>query len=516
MRSRAMNRTIVNIACSVLVLATNMAINLVLSPVIVATLGAEANGFVTLANNCVTYAQLLTTALSSMAARFITIEYARGDYGRANLYYNSIFWGNLVLALVLVVPAAACIVWLELVFDVPQDILWDVKLLFAFIFANFLVTTALPKFECGPYAVNRLDRSYIPQAVGMIARCVTVFSLFALLVPHVWYVGLAASIMTAITLVANAANTRALTPQLRIGLRRGRRRFSLRALRELFLSGIWNSIQSVGTMLLSGLDILVTNVLLGATAMGAVSLSKTLPTLMQQLSSSVCNALAPELVIDWAHRDMDGLLRNIDRAMALTSCIMTVPLAGIMVFGDRFYELWVPSEDARLLWALTTLAIFGYVFTSGTQILYNVFTTVNKVRSNALAVLASGVASILATLLLVNTTPLGVYAVAGVSSVANLIRNMAFTVPVTARYLGCKWYQFFPQVGKTAVSTFALVAMGLLVRAFVPGGSWGLFFVAVGIFAVAGFFFNVLFLLNKDERVALRRKIVGKLKGARE
>ena len=115
-----------------------------------------------------------------------------------------------------------------------------------------------------------------------------------------------------------------------------------------------------------------------------------------------------------------------------------------------------------------------------------------------------------------NTTPLGVYAVAGVSSVANLIRNMAFTVPVTARYLGCKWYQFFPQVGKTAVSTFALVAMGLLVRAFVPGGSWGLFFVAVGIFAVAGFFFNVLFLLNKDERVALRRKIVGKLKGARE
>lgn len=510
-----MNRTIVNIACSVLVLATNMAINLVLSPVIVATLGAEANGFVTLANNCVTYAQLLTTALGSMAARFITIEYARGDYEKANLYYNSIFWGNLVLALVLVVPAAACIVWLELVFDVPQDILRDVKLLFAFVFANFLVTTALPKFECGPYAVNRLDRSYIPQAVGMIARCVTVFSLFALLVPHVWYVGLAASVMTAITLVANAANTRALTPQLRIGLRKGRRRFSLRALRELFLSGIWNSIQSVGTMLLSGLDILVTNVLLGATAMGAMSLSKTLPTLMQQLSSSICNALAPELIIDWAHRDMDGLLKNIDRAMALTSCIMTVPLAGIMVFGDRFYGLWVPSEDARLLWALTTLSVLGYVFMSGVQILYNVFTTVNKVRANAIAVLLSGVVSIVVTIALVEATPLGIYAVAGVSTCVNIVRNLAFTVPVTAKYLGRRWFQFFPQVGKTAVATLALVVIGLFVRAIIPGGSWVLFFAAIAIFAIAGFLFNILFMLDKDERSALRQKIANKLKCAR-
>lgn len=249
--------------------------------------------------------------------------------------------------------------------------------------------------------------------------------------------------------------------------------------------------------------------------MGAMSLSKTLPTLMQQLSSSICNALAPELIIDWAHRDMDGLLRNINRAMALTSCIMTVPLAGIMVFGDRFYELWVPTEDAPLLWALTTLAIFGYVFTSGTQILYNVFTTVNKVRSNAVAVLVSGIASILVTLLLVGTTQLGVYAVAGVSSIANLVRNMAFTVPVTAKYLGCKWHQFFPQVGKTAVATVALVLMGILVRAVIPGGSWALFLVAIAVFAVIGFLFNIFFMLNKDEREALARKISGKLKGAR-
>lgn len=508
-----MNRTVINIACSVLVLAANVAINLVLSPIIVATLGAEANGFVALANNCVTYAQLLTTALGSMAARFVTIEHARGNYDKANLYYNSIFWGNLVLTLVLIVPAVFCVINLELAFDVPESILWDVKLLFAFVFGNFLISTALPKYDCGPYAANRLDRSYIPQALGQVVRCIVVFSLFALFIPHVWYVGLGASVMTIISLVANAYNTHSLTPELRVGLRRGKRLFSPRLLKELLFSGIWNSIQSVGNMLSSGLDILVSNVFLGAAAMGSVSLSKTLYTLMTQLSSSVCNALAPELTIDWARGDRDRLLSNINRAMKLTSCIMTVPLVGIMAFSDRFYELWVPSQDASLLWELTVLSVFGYTFTSGVQILYNVFTAVNKVRANAIAVLVSGFLSIAVTLSLVQTTNLGVYAVTGVSSVMNLIRNLAFMLPVTARYLGCKWYQFYLQVLRSNVSVAALLGIGFIVKIVVPGGSWGTFMVAVVAFATAGFAFNAAFLLSHDERRALARRMGCILRG---
>lgn len=510
-----MSRTFVNIACSILVLATNVVINLVLSPIIVETVGVEANGFVTLANNCVTYAQLLTTALNSMAARFITIERTRGNFEKANLYYNSVFWGNLLLVLILLVPAAACVVKLELVFDIPSSILWDVKLLFAFVFANFLVTTGMPKWECGPFAVNRLDRSYVPQAIGMVARCIVVFSMFALLAPHVWYVGLAASVMTAVTLIANAYNTHVLTPELRIGIRKNKRCFSIIAVKDLMVSGIWNSIQSVGTMLLNGMDILVANMLLGATPMGVVSLSKTLPLLMQQLSGSICNALAPELTIDWANRDREKLLRGIDRAMAMTSCIMTVPLVGIMVFGDRFYELWVPSQNAHLLWVLSILGTFGYAFTSGTQILYNVFTTVNKVKPNAVAVLASGVVSIAATVFCVSYTPLGIFAVGGVSNVVNLVRNMAYTLPVTAKYLGCKWTQFYPQVLKSLAVVAMLLVIGFAVKTAIPGGTWGLFAIAAAIFAVIGFALNSVVLLSSNDRRMLLSKVLGKLKGVR-
>ena len=66
-------KTMVNVICSIMVLATNILINFWLSPYIVEHIGVEANGFVTLASNFVTYAQLIVTALNSMAARFIAI-----------------------------------------------------------------------------------------------------------------------------------------------------------------------------------------------------------------------------------------------------------------------------------------------------------------------------------------------------------------------------------------------------------------------------------------------------------
>lgn len=503
---QTVNRTLVNVACSILVLAANVAISLILSPFIVETVGIEANGFVSLANNCVTYAQLIVMALNSMSARFVSIAYARGDYRKANLYYNSVFWGKLIVVAALVVPAALCVVKLELLFDVPSDILLDVKLLFALVFFNFFISTGLPNWDCATYATNRLDRSYIPQALAGIVRCLLLLALFSCLVPRVWYVGAAASVMTIMVLVANAYNTRKLTPELRVGFRRGRRMCSRAALAELVMSGIWNSVANVGTILLSGLDILLCNTLIGATAMGYMALSKNLPILIQQLAGSICNAFAPELTLDYARGDRKRLLADIDRAIVLTSCIMTVPLSGIIVLGDRFYHLWVPAQNADLLWVLSVLAVLGYAFTSGTQILYNVFATMNRVKPNALAVLLCGVASIVIVVFLVENTELGLFAVAGVSTVVNLVRNMVFTLPMTAHYLGCPWYRFYPSVGKTMLDVAILVVLGFVIKPWLPDGSWVAFSASAILFAVAAFLFNFFFFLDSESRSAVLRR----------
>ena len=429
-------KTTINLLSSVGVLITNLCISFFLSPYIIRTIGVEANGFVNLANTFVTYADLVVMALNAMAARFITIAYVQKDYKKANLYYNSVFWGNLIIVAILVVPAAFLIVRLQYFIEVPIDILLDVKVLFTFVFLGFFIRTGAPNYDCGTYITNRMDLSYIPSAITALFRCVFLFCIFSIWAPHVWYVGLASIIITLTTLIIAGYNTRRLTPELKINLRKPICSFS--AVKELVLSGIWNSISSSGNMLLNGLDLLICNKFLGATMMGILSLSKTLPNILIQLSESIRGAFGPELTISFAKNDKESIHRCISRAMKITSVVVTIPAAGLVVMSDTFYKLWVPSQDAQLLHILTVLAILSYLVNSGVVILFNVFSTVNKVRYNSMAMLTSGLVSIVVTLGLMYFTEYDIYVVAGVSSVVTICKNLFFTVPVASKLLGFK------------------------------------------------------------------------------
>lgn len=504
-------RTFINVVSSMLVLLTNIVISFTLSPYIVRNIGVEANGFVTMASNFVTYANLIVTALNSMAARFITVEYIRKDYKKANLYYNSVFWGNLIIVAALLLPAAYLIARLQNFVNIPSNIVLDVKILFGFVFFNFFITTGMPNWDCGVYVTNRLDRQYIPTMCTALFRSAILFLMFMLFVPHVWYVGFASTIIVLINLAVNGYNTAKLTPELKIVFEDGKLLCSKSAICDLVGAGLWNSISNVGNMLLSGLDLIIANISLGATAMGVLSLSKILPNYMQQLSASIRNAFAPEMVIDYAKGDYGALLHDINRAMKLTSVIMTIPIAGIIVLGDRFFALWVPSQDAQLLQKLSILAILGYMFTSGTQILYNVFSAVNKVKQNSIAMVLSGIASTAITLFFVKYTSYGIYAVAGVSTFVNLVRNMSFTLPATAKYLGFKWYQFFPQVGMTVFSSILLITLGFFVKPYLPNDSWIELLLSAFVIGCVGLVINIIIILNKEEREILLKKAIKKL-----
>ncbi len=502
--------TMINLVCSLGVLITNVLVSFFLSPFIVKNIGVEANGFITLANNFVTYADLIVMALNSMAARFITLEYVKKNYKKANLYYNSVFWGNLIIVAVLLLPASYFIARLQTFIDIPQNIVFDVKILFSFVFFNFFIQTGMPNWDCGVYVTNRLDRQYVPTMVTSVLRCVILLLMFTILQPHVWYVGAAASIVALIGLVVNWYNTAKLTPELKISFENGKPICSKSAIRELVGTGIWNSISNVGNLLLSGLDLIICNIFINSTAMGVVALSKTLPSYMQKFSSSITQVFAPELIINYAKGNKETLLRDINRAMKITSVLLVVPLVGIIVMSYDFYVLWVPTQDADLLSRLTIIACLGYAFTSGTQILYNVFQTVNKVKPNAIMMTLSGAVSTVLVFILLQTTNLGIYAVVGCSTVVNCIRNMLYTVPYTAKYLGLKKTTFYPQVILCFVNTVVLSVIGTFVRQFFIIENWLDFLLVAVIIGTVCLIISLMVFLSKQERNIVFKKLMSK------
>lgn len=504
------NRSIINVICSLLVFITNIAIGFWLSPFVIKHIGIEANGFVALAGNFVGYAGLINAALSSMAGRFIAIEYVKKDYRRANLYYNSVFWGRLIMLSVLLLPASYIIVKLENIVDIPLGIISDVKLLFTFIFLSFFISTACPNWGSGTYVSNRLDREYIPNMFISLMRCAFIFFMMTIWIPKVWYIGFTSCIVTILTVLVSYVNCKRLAPQLNIKLKKGDRIFSLPTIKELIAAGVWSTISSVGFMLLSGLDLIICNIFLGSTVMGIVALSKIIPGYMAQLAGSIRSAFAAELTINYAKGNTVELYNNINKSMKLTAFILIVPIAGVIVFGEQFFSLWVPSQDAKLLQILSVLSIIGYMFTSSIQILFNVFVSVNKVKQESLALICGGIFSISLLFILIRFTDLDIYAVAGCSTLANILRNMLFTVPMAAKYLGFKWSKFYPQVLVTIFTSLVLIIVGELIEPYLPKGDWISFFISISIYSVIAFTISMYIILNKIERKIVMNKLFAK------
>lgn len=502
-------KTSINLICSVGVLVANLIVSFFLSPYIIRTIGVEANGFVNLAGNFTTYASLIVTALNAMAARFITFAYVEKDYKKANLYYNSVFWGNLIIVAICLVASVLFIPNLHHFIDIPDHLLGDVKILFAFVFLAFFLQTGAPNWDCGTYITNRLDRTYIPKMVGSAFRCVFLVCAFLFWRPRVWFISLCSLLITIALLIVEYYNTHTLTPELRISFKKPI--CSWRAIKDLVGSGIWNSISCAGNMLLHSIDLLICNINLGATAMGILSLSKTIPNIFIQLAESLRGAFGPELTIQFAKRDTEGMLHVMRRAMKLTSVILTVPTAGIIVMSDCFYSLWVPSQNAHMLHALTVLSLMNYVLVSGIVILYSIFTIANKVKYNSIAMMTSGLLSLFITLALIHFTNWDLYAVAGVSCFIGLLRDLCFTIPITSKFMGVKWSTFYPQVGVSAICSGIIIVIGIFVRMLIPVDSWITFFLSCGIIALLGLCANMFIVLNKEERSYLINVVKKKL-----
>lgn len=501
-------QTVINIVAGVLNMLVTTLISFVLSPYIVATLGVEANGFVGLAQNFITYAALISTALNSMGSRFMMMAYYNGEQEKFRRYYSSLLFADLLLAAAFGLLGGACVWKLELLLDIPAEIVADVKLLFGLLFANFALSTAMTVWGTAPFIKNRLYLNSIVNTASAGVRGLMILGLFLCLEPSVSFVGAATLLSGCVVYGFQFLYKRTLFPELQA---KGRD-FSWSAIRELVSSGIWNTISNVGHILTSGIDLLVTNLFVNATAMGMLSLSHTMPTFVNTLNETIAGAFTPALIIDYAQGQIDNLVKTIRQSAKIISVICSLPLGFLLVYGQEFYQLWQPTQDAQMLHILSTIIIFGRVFFTGLQPLFSIFTVVNKVRINSIVTIVNGFASVGLMYLLLQTTELGVYAIAGASVVCCFFKNILFVIPFSAKYLGLKKTTFYSVLTPSVLCCAILLLWGFLQKMlFCPEG-WLELIASGTVFAGVGLCLTCMVVLNNAERTILFDMVKAKMK----
>ena len=146
---------------------------------------------------------------------------------------------------------------------------------------------------------------------------------------------------------------------------------------------------------------------------------------------------------------------------------------------------------------------------AGPQVLYNVFTTANKLKINSISVICGGIINFILVFFLLRHTDLELVAVAGVSSIISIIRNLIITVPYTARLLGLKWYTFYRDVWTSCMCCLMSAFFCFLNREIVIPKGWGSLILSIGISCFVNIFLYIVILSVTKKRWILRRNIDG-------
>lgn len=469
-------RLAVNMVANVLAFGVQFGVSFVLTPYIIRTLGAEAYGFVPLANNFIGYTNIITVALNSMASRFISIEVNRGDLKKANVYFNSVLVANIILALILLVPAVAIVLFLNDFLSVPAGLLGDVQATFAFVFASLELSLVLSVFGCVYFIRNRLDLSAKRNIEGNLIRALVLIGLFTVLQPKIYYVTATMLIVYVYLCVTNVHYTRKLLPELRLN----RRMFQWKAVKELLGSGVWNSVNELSVVLLTTLDLLLMNMFVGAQAAGEYSLVKILPTFIQSIVGVMVSVFIPQFTIYYAKRQHEKLMDSIMFSVKVMGAVLTIPIGYLIVFGADFYRVWVPGQNAELLQGLSVLTLIPMVVTGSVNTIFNVYTVTNKLKVPALVWVVLGVINVLLVIGLLKFTSLGIWTIPIVSLIMGLARNLTFTPMYAAHCLSVPWYTFYKSIARGCLCVCSVMAIGVLYRmVHVPTGWFGLIVAAI-------------------------------------
>ena len=486
-------KTMISLITSLIAMTLSIVINFFLSPYIVENFGEEANGFTQLANNFINYASLITIALNSMSGRFITIAYHRKDNAACNKYYSSVIVGNIVIIIFLFLPAVYCVVKLDSLINIETVDITHVKWLFAFVFLNFFVSQVNSVFSIAFYVKNS---QYLQNVVNMFRMLINAGGLlivFSVLIPKIYFVSFVGVVLSILTLPVFMVLKHKIMPEVNFHIRY----FDKKAIWEMVSSGLWNTLNQCGNLLMTGLDLLLSNLFIGPVQMGILSIAKTIPNCIIQLAGTVNTNFSPNLTIAYAKDDKKKIIESLRYAMISSSVLISIPIVVLCVYGEVFYSLWVPSLDARQLTVLSFLSCLAYIPFAGPQVLY-------KLKINSISVICGGIINFILVFFLLRHTDLELVAVAGVSSIISIIRNLIITVPYTARLLGLKWYTFYRDVLMSCICCIISACICLIIQRLISPDNWILLIISVVISCVIGvILLFVVFLTKRKYRLNL-------------
>lgn len=483
-----------NLVFKILSFSINLVISFFVSSFVIRTVGEEAYGFVGLANDFVSYAQIITIAINSMATRYITMEYERKNIESANRYYSSLFFANVIMTIAISAVGSIIILNLERLVNVSPEILLDVKILWFFILLNLGITLLGTAFTVAPFCKKRLDLVSFRDIIACIIRSIILVICYLCFKPFVLYIGIGTVISTLYTTVYNIKYSKRLMPELSIK----RKDFKKANTIELIKSGGWNSITKTGTVLSSGLDLTVTNLSVGASSMGIMSVTKIIPNHIYTFVNTAASAFSPSFILAYARNDFKQMVADLKKTFRIFSVFSIVPIVLVISLAPNIFSLWVPSVNQNYLYSLTIAASIGYLAVMPFESIWSIYVASNKIKWSSIYLILESFANVGIELLLIQFTEdilIKMMIIVGVTSALQFLRVLFFFPFYTKKCIGESFGFMYLFLIKNFLVFFLLIVFGRFVVSFFPFYNWISLitsFLIIGVISIIICFFAIL------------------------
>lgn len=500
MKQEQGKRLTLSIIFSLIAVLCSYAINFFVTPYITEQMGAEAYGFVSLAQNFVSYAGIISLALNSYAVRFISVAYHKSEFEKANKYFSSIYYANLVLGCVILLITILFVQKLDLFLDVPKSIVSDVKILFVLVFINFFISTIITVYSASAYIVNHLELVGIFNTLSNLTKATALILMYIFFKPTVWYMGACAVLAGMITLYSNAWITRRYTPELKGTIKN----YNWGYVKEVVGNGIWNSINSLGNILNSGLDLIISNVMLSSLVMGQLAIAKTISSVFCSMTSIICQPFQPIFLQSYSSGNTKELLGYLKFSMKISGMISNISFAGFVAIGMSFYKLWIPKQDIGLIYNLTMISIMGGIAEGVMYPAYYIYTLKIKNKVPCFVTMIGGMLNVVGMYLLISYTGMGVYSIVWTTAIIMSFINFLTNPLYMASCMEQKWWYFYPTIIRHVLSCCIMTVIFRCIANVLRVDSWMRLIGSVIVLGLVGILIHVVITMDKMDACNLK------------
>ncbi len=501
-------RLALNMLISGIALAIQTIINFWLSPFILSKLGEEHLGFITLCNNFTDYGTIIAISINSMASRFMSLEYNRGNIEKSISYFASVFWCNVIFSTIVIFTSIVVICNIQVI-NIDPALVNDVKIALFLTFSNLILSFISTCYVAVPFITNRMNINAITQLISKLATSALIIFLFLVYPAKLYYVQFSTVCSTLILLILSIIIKFRYLPDFSISYKF----FSFKCIYTLFKSGFWVLISNINSIMLEGMDLLIANKYISSASMGRLSIAKQIPAAIGSVLWSISSVISASLTKAFSNNNKNDFIERLYFSFKILGFLFGVPFAGIIVFGYSFYLLWLPSNiyaqnDIQQIYVLMLLILTNCLINAFMYCIHSMLIAMDKIRIYSIICFICGVISIISTLLITANTNLGLYAISGTSTVVLGFVNLIVIPLYAEKAASVKKHSFLKKIAKNYYVFGILLIIFYLTKLIITLNTWLKFAISIIMLAIIGYTISFLMFFNKEERKNLINIIV--------